>query len=156
FERHDIVPAMRVQTYRDAFSNVSRIFAAPAGRVSMRGNGLVRDPGHYETYDLQSNVIPVQELPHETLQYLKASRYCEVDLLGELAWKEFGSLAGGAHARVQAICDFAHRRLQFDYQRANPTRTASQALTEGTGVCRDFAHVATTLARCLNIPARYA
>ena len=49
-----------------------------------------------------------------------------------------------------------HRHLRFDYGKARPTRTAEQAFVEMTGVCRDFSHLAITLCRCLNIPARYA
>jgi hypothetical protein len=34
-------------------------------------------------------------------------------------------------------------------------RTASEGHDERIGVCRDFAHLAVTLCRCMNIPARY-
>ena len=61
----------------------------------------------------------------------------------------------GGWAKVQAICDFVHQRLRFSYPEARPTRTASEALAEGVGVCRDFTHLAVALCRCLNIPARY-
>jgi transglutaminase-like putative cysteine protease len=56
---------------------------------------------------------------------------------------------------VQAVCDFVHRHITFGYPFARPTRTASEAFSERQGVCRDFAHLAITLCRCLNIPARY-
>src|SRR5581483_336286 len=56
---------------------------------------------------------------------------------------------------VQAICDFAHARIKFGYEHASPTKTAFDAYTEGRGVCRDYAHLAITLCRCMNIPARY-
>jgi len=58
-------------------------------------------------------------------------------------------------SRVQAISDFVHGHLRFDYASARATRTAAQGLRQGTGVCRDFAHLAITLCRCMNIPARY-
>jgi hypothetical protein len=35
------------------------------------------------------------------------------------------------------------------------TRTAAEPYREGVGVCRDFAHLAITFCRCMNIPARY-
>ena len=57
---------------------------------------------------------------------------------------------------MQAVCNYVHNSLQFDYSRAGATRTAMKALNAGTGVCRDFAHTAIALVRCLNIPARYA
>ena len=88
-------------------------------------------------------------------RFLLPSRYCEVDSeLMPFAWNRFGQLPEG-WARVQAICDFAHRHIRFDYMQARANRTALQAWQEGVGVCRDYAHLSVTLCRCLNIPARY-
>jgi transglutaminase-like putative cysteine protease len=56
---------------------------------------------------------------------------------------------------VQAICDFVHSHIRFNYLQASATRTASDAMRERVGVCRDFAHLAIALCRCMNIPARY-
>jgi transglutaminase-like putative cysteine protease len=90
------------------------------------------------------------------LTFLLPSRYCEVDSeLLQFAWKRFGATAAGWD-RVQAICDFVHGHLRFDYQQARSNRTALEAFRERVGVCRDFMHLAITLCRCMNIPARYA
>jgi transglutaminase-like putative cysteine protease len=97
---------------------------------------------------------PVEYLPESTLIYLLGSRYCETDQLSELAWQHFGAGPTG-WARVQAVCDFVHRHIEFGYQHARRTRTAWEAYNEGRGVCRDYAHLAIALCRCLNIPARY-
>ena len=86
--------------------------------------------------------------------FLLASRYCETDLLSDVAWSRFGQTAPG-WSRVQAICDFVHNHIVFDYQQARPTRTAWEAFNERMGVCRDYAHLAIALCRCMNIPARY-
>jgi transglutaminase-like putative cysteine protease len=56
---------------------------------------------------------------------------------------------------VQAICDYVHERIAFGYEHARATRTASEAHEERRGVCRDYAHLAVALCRCVNIPARY-
>jgi transglutaminase-like putative cysteine protease len=96
----------------------------------------------------------VRDLPEETLVFLLGSRYCETDLLSDIAWSLFGHTQPG-WARVQAICDFVHNHISFNYQNARSTRTAWDAFNERTGVCRDFAHLAITFCRCLNIPARY-
>ena len=88
------------------------------------------------------------------LQFLLASRYCETERLMPLAWEKFGSVPEG-HARVQAVVDYVHQRIRFGYQHARNTRTAFEAHEEGVGVCRDYAHLAVALCRCLNIPARY-
>ena len=71
-----------------------------------------------------------------------------------MAWKLFGNVPPG-WARVQAVIDFVHAHITFGYEHARPTKTAWDAFTEKTGVCRDFAHLAIAFCRCLNIPARY-
>lgn len=154
-EHHEVSPALSEQRMRDTFDNISRVIHAPAGLVSLSGDAVVFDHGQRETYDFNAPVAEVATLPAGVLQFLRPSRYCEVDELGTLAWNQFGHLQG-AHARVQAVCDYVHNALKFDYAQADPTRTAAKALQAGTGVCRDFAHTAIALVRCLNIPARYA
>jgi transglutaminase-like putative cysteine protease len=49
-----------------------------------------------------------------------------------------------------------HNHVIFDYRFGRPTKTAVDVLREGTGVCRDFAHLFMALCRAMNIPARYA
>jgi transglutaminase-like putative cysteine protease len=93
-------------------------------------------------------------LPEETLVFLLGSRYCDTDVLSEFAWSQFGTTPTG-WPRVQAVCDFVNQHIEFGYAYARASRTASEAFKEKAGVCRDFAHLAITLCRCLNIPARY-
>jgi transglutaminase-like putative cysteine protease len=88
------------------------------------------------------------------LVYLLGSRYCETDRLSDIAWQLFGRTKLG-WARVQAIVDYVHSHIRFDYQQARPTRSAYEAWTEQVGVCRDYAHLAIAFCRCMNIPARY-
>jgi transglutaminase-like putative cysteine protease len=97
----------------------------------------------------------VQELPTETLRFLLASRYCEVDRLSDTAWNLFGNIAPG-WGRVQAVCDWVNRHVTFGYPFARPTRTALEVSIERQGVCRDFQHLAIAICRALHIPARYA
>src|SRR5256712_13103300 len=82
------------------------------------------------------------------------SRYCETERLMNEAWSLFGKTPTG-WPRVQAICDFVQSHVRFGYQHARATRTAVEVSHERCGVCRDFAHLAVTLCRCMNIPARY-
>jgi transglutaminase-like putative cysteine protease len=96
----------------------------------------------------------VPELPPETLPYLLGSRYCDTDKLSSMAWARFGHCWQG-WPLLQAILDYTHNQIRFDYQCARNDRTASQAHEERVGVCRDFAHLAIALCRCMNIPARY-
>ena len=118
-------PRVPLTGYRDSFGNWCTRIVAPAGQITIRSDAVVRD-----------------------------SRYCETDRLMDTAWSLFGQMPAG-WARVQAILDYVHQRLSFGYQYASSTKTAFDAHEERRGVCRDFAHLALTLCRCMNIPARY-
>ena len=85
---------------------------------------------------------------------MRGSRYCETDVLAQVAWDLFAHTPTG-WARVQAICDYVHHHLTFGYAYARSTKTAVEAFNERTGVCRDYTHLAVALCRCMNIPARY-
>jgi transglutaminase-like putative cysteine protease len=98
--------------------------------------------------------IAVHNLPDDVLVYLLGSRYCETDRLSDLAWSLFGGTPLG-WPRVQAIVDYVHNHIRFDYQEARPTKSAYDVHQEGHGVCRDYAHLAVAFCRCMNIPARY-
>jgi len=95
------------------------------------------------------------DLPVETLPYLTASRYCESDELVDSAWDLFGATPPG-WARVQTISNWVHNNVLFDYRFGRPTKTAVDVFREGTGVCRDFAHLFIAFCRAMNFPARYA
>jgi transglutaminase-like putative cysteine protease len=127
---------------------------APPGQIRISADAVILDRGLPESVVPSAPQISVERLPEETLVYLLGSRYCDTDRLSEFAWNQFGATTPG-WPRVQAVCDFVHGHLTFGYQFARPTRTAFEAFQERQGVCRDFAHLAVTLCRCLNIPARY-
>jgi transglutaminase-like putative cysteine protease len=148
------IPSVPITGYRDGFGNWCNRLVAPKGKFRITADGVVRDSGMLETASSWAEQHAVQQLPEETLVFLLGSRYCETDRLTETAWQLFGSTPPG-WARVQAICDFVHQHIEFGYQHASPTKTAWEVFNERKGVCRDFAHLALTLCRCLNIPARY-
>jgi transglutaminase-like putative cysteine protease len=148
------VPSLPVTGYRDSFGNwISRI-VAPAGLIRLSSYAVVNDTGRPDPVCPDAVQHAVQALPEETLLFLLGSRYCETDRLSEIAWDLFDGTPLG-WGRVQAICDFVHSRIKFGYEHARPTKTAWEVYHERTGVCRDFAHLAVTLCRCMNIPARY-
>jgi transglutaminase-like putative cysteine protease len=126
---------------------------APPGRIRLTTDALVHDSGLPEPAFPSAMQHPIEDLPNDALLFLLGSRYCETDRLSALAWSMFGHVEGWA--RVQAICDFVHQHVSFGYHHARPTRTAWETYNERVGVCRDFAHLALTLCRCTNIPARY-
>ncbi len=115
---------------------------------------VVEDSGRPDRQSPDAVQHAVEDLPDDILVYLLGSRYCETDRLSDTAWALFGHVAPG-WSRVQAIVDFAHDRISFGYPHARATRTAWDAHQEQVGVCRDFAHLAVALCRCMNIPARY-
>ena len=147
-------PSVQVTPYRDGFGNWCSRIVAPAGRLCLKADGLVRDSGLPDVIAPSVNQHKVEDLPAETLVYLLGSRYCETDRLSEAAWTLFEKTKPG-WGRVQAICDFVHHHITFGYEHARPTMTAFDVFTEGRGVCRDFAHLAIAFCRCMNIPARY-
>jgi transglutaminase-like putative cysteine protease len=141
--------------YIDSFGNRCTRIMAPQGRLSLSNSTLVRDSGALDPVDWNAPQIPIENLPAETLQFLLASRYCEVDRLSDLAWNLFGHTAPG-WPTVQAICDWVNQNTTFGYNFARSTKTAMDVSLERQGVCRDFQHLAITLCRAMHIPARYA
>ena len=156
-EKLVVEPPLAPRTFRDEFDNIKTRLEVPAGvaRLRLRSHAVVRDSGLPDPVWAGAQASPPGELPTPTLGFLLPSRYCEVDseLMG-LAWQRFGHVPAG-WARVQAVCDYVHGHLRFDYGQARANRTALDAWREGVGVCRDFAHLSLTLCRCLNMPARY-
>jgi transglutaminase-like putative cysteine protease len=154
-ERIDIEPATPVEDFTDWFGNRAARITAPAGTLRLRYDNAVTDSGQPEPRIDGLRLHPAPELPAECWQYLLASRYCEVDRLSQQAWDLFGETPE-SWERVQAVLDWVHANVAFGYEYARPTKTAADVWTERQGVCRDFQHLAITLLRCLNIPARYA
>jgi transglutaminase-like putative cysteine protease len=141
--------------YVDSFGNRCTRLVAPAGELQLRTSTLIQDSGLPDAVGTSAVEHPVAELPTETLQFLLASRYCEVDLLSPIAHDLFGGIEPG-WPRVQAICGWVNWKVEFGYPFARPTKTALDVYTERRGVCRDFQHLAITFCRAMNIPARYA
>lgn len=145
---------MPIRYYHDTFGNICGRLTAPPGGITFRADALVRDTGMRMRSSPKRSRCRSSNLPDEVLLYLVASRYCETDRLTDFAWSQFGNTPPG-WARVQAINAWVHNHVRFDYQQARPTKSAFDVFEEQQGVCRDFAHLALTLCRCMNIPARY-
>lgn len=153
-QRMTISPNVTQRQGRDAFGNIWTRLVAPAGLLEIRSEFDIYDSGHPDEVAPQARQWEINDLPDDVLPFLYGSRYCDTQKLTDLAWLTFGPIAGG-WARVQAICDYVNERIQFGYHHARSDRTASEGHDERAGVCRDFAHLAVTLCRCINIPARY-
>ena len=153
-DRLQIDPPIPANTYHDSFGNFCHVIRAPAGRLTLSTDFLVQDSGELDEVVPGAEQHPLEELPVDALIFLLGSRYCETDRLSDTAWSLFGHVPKG-WPLVQAICDYAHERIKFGYEHASPNKTAFDAFTEQRGVCRDYAHLAITLCRCMNVPARY-
>jgi transglutaminase-like putative cysteine protease len=147
-------PDVPSRDYIDMFGNTCTRIVAPAGLIEIRNDFLISDSGLSDEVAPDARQLEVADLPDDGLIYLLGSRYCDTQKLSDIAWSLFGGVTPGWQ-RVQAICDYAHERISFGYQHARCDRTASEGHQERIGVCRDFAHLAVTLCRCMNIPARY-
>ena len=147
-------PPVPARQFTDPFGNVCTRIVAPSDRISMSADLVIRDSGKPDPVALDAVQHPVEDLPDDVLPFLLGSRYCDTDKLSNIAWSLFGNTPPG-WARVQAIADFVHNHIRFDYQKADGTRTAFDGYTQREGVCRDYAHLAIALCRCMNIPARY-
>jgi transglutaminase-like putative cysteine protease len=147
-------PSLMVRGYRDAFGNWCSRIVAPTGRTKLSAAAIVNDDGEPDRTAIDAHQHAVPDLPDDALVFLLASRYCETDRLADIAWSLFGKTPAGWR-RVQAVCDYVHQHITFGYEHARASRTAWEAFCDRTGVCRDYAHLAVALCRCLNIPARY-
>ncbi|MGZ5862163.1 MAG: transglutaminase-like domain-containing protein [Methyloceanibacter sp.] len=147
-------PLVPTKEYCDGFGNICHVIRAPAGRLTISADFHVQDSGEKDEVAPDATQRPLETLSVETLVYLLGSRYCETDRLSNFAWSTFGKIPQG-WTLVQAIVDYVHDHVTFGYPHANATRTAFDTFAGGKGVCRDFAHLAVTLCRCMNVPARY-
>jgi transglutaminase-like putative cysteine protease len=141
--------------YIDSFGNRCQRFSALSGALRLAGSSLVQVEARPDEICTEAVQHPVGELPDDVLQFLLSSRYCEVDKMSRIAGEIFGSIPEG-WLRAVMIRDWVHDHVQFNYQMARPTKTALDVFTERVGVCRDYQHLAITLSRSMNIPARYA
>ena len=153
-DRMQIDPFVPATEYWDRYGNICHVIRAPAGRLTIAADFFVQDSGKTDEVAPEATQRPLETLPVDTLVYLLGSRYCETDRLSNFAWSTFGQIPQG-WTLVRTIVEYVHNHVTFGYPHANVTRTAFDTFTEGKGVCRDFAHLAVTLCRCMNIPARY-
>lgn len=147
-------PDVPLYDYIDSFGNICTRLTIPAGGITISCGFVIEDPFEPDPVVPDARQLPLEELPDTALLYLLASRYCETDKLSDVAWSLFGDVGPG-WTMVQAIVEFVHHHIRFDYACARPTKTAADVYDERVGVCRDFAHLAVALCRCMNIPARY-
>jgi transglutaminase-like putative cysteine protease len=151
FPPNTVIPT---SDYIDSFGNRCARFLAPSGHLRLSGSNLVEADAFPDIQYPDAQQMPVEDLPSDVLRFLLPSRYCEVDQFGAIAHSQFASAKPGWE-RAIAIRDWVHEKVTFSYNAARPTKTSTDVFIERIGVCRDFQHLAITLTRCMNIPARY-
>ncbi len=153
-ERLQVLPHCSYEVLPDHAGNRWCRLLAASGSTSLTYTATVEVPDSTDPVLPHVHACPIQALPIDAYRYLNASTYCDTAALMELAWSTFARIAPG-WPLVQAICDWVHERIRFDYSASQLHQSASQSVASGAGVCRDYAHLAITICRCLNIPARY-
>jgi transglutaminase-like putative cysteine protease len=153
-ERWSNNPQVGMSRYIDGFGNLCRRTTISPGVSSLKYDALLEVPDALDPEQLDAAELAPGDLPDDALVFTLPSRYCPSHELADDAWRLFGSLAPGWR-RVQAICDWVHDEVKFGYLDTSPLATAADVYRSRAGVCRDFAHLAVTFCRALNIPARY-
>ena len=147
-------PEVDSHEYLDSFGNRCWRLTAPTGRLTLEYDAEAEISPDPDPVVPEARQAPVEQLPDESLMFTLPSRYILSDHLAGVAWELFGGTEPG-WARVQAICDWVHRHIEFRTASTTPTTTALDVYLQRYGVCRDFAHMGITMCRALNIPARY-
>lgn len=94
----------------------------------------------------------VRSLPPHVLRYLRPSRYCPSDRFERFVHREFGRWRGGD--RAAAILDWIVEHVDYVAGVSDAATDAGDTFSDRAGVCRDFAHLAITLCRAGDLPAR--
>ena len=147
-------PPLDLRVYTDLYGNTCQRMLIPSGGQVLSYDATIEVSGLADEVAPDAGQLPVEDLPDNVLHYMLPSRFCLSDVLSDMAWQHFGAIEPG-WARVQGICDWVHSNIRFQYGTSNSLTTAADVCAAGVGVCRDFAHLAVTFCRALNIPARY-
>ena len=153
-EAWQLTPPLALHSYFDLYGNTCQRMVIPPGNQVLNYDATIEVSESADEVAPDAVQLPVEALPDDVLHYTLPSRFCLSDVLSDMAWQLFGTMEPG-WARVQAICDWVHSNIRFQYGSSNSLTTAADVCAQGVGVCRDFAHLAVTFCRALNIPARY-
>jgi transglutaminase-like putative cysteine protease len=153
-EKRSFEPGLPSHEFQDSHGNIACRSMLKQGRNDIRLDSLITVSSIIEEQGAGELPISVYELPSALLRYTLPSRYCDSDKLFSFAWEHFGHINNG-YTRVQAICDWVHRNIEYRYGSGRPDLSASDLIERRYGVCRDFAHAVVALCRTFNLPARY-
>jgi transglutaminase-like putative cysteine protease len=153
-EEWQLTSQIAMHAYHDIYGNLCQRLLLPQGDHMLRYDAIIEVADTWDEVSPAAPQLPVEDLPDDVLLYTLPSRFCLSDILSDTAWDLFGAIEPG-WARVQAICDWVHEHIRFQYGTSTPQTTAVDIYEQRVGVCRDLTHLAVTFCRALNIPTRY-
>ncbi len=153
-EEWQLTPQLAMHAYHDIYGNLCQRLLLPQGDHTLRYDAIIEVADTWDEVSPAAPQLPVEDLPDDVLLYTLPSRFCLSDVLSDTAWALFGTTEPG-WARVQAICDWVHEHIRFQYGTSMSQTTAVDIYVQRVGVCRDLTHLAVTFCRALNIPTRY-
>jgi transglutaminase-like putative cysteine protease len=153
-EEWQLTSQIAMHAYHDIYGNLCQRLLLPQGDHMLRYDAMIEVADTWDEVSPAAPQLPVEDLPDDVLLYTLPSRFCLSDVLSDTAWDLFGAIEPG-WARVQAICDWVHEHIRFQYGTSTPQTSAVDIYEQRVGVCRDLTHLAVTFCRALNIPTRY-
>jgi transglutaminase-like putative cysteine protease len=160
--RLDVTPAAAISEYCDAFGNLT--------------HSIDIQPPHTELVISSCSVvdrfsIPAQPSARITFydyladdaarmkqysEFLNPSRYVPFsDRLRKFFWSVRPQLSEDITAYTERMVLYVRNQFGYDGGTTNVHSTVDDILTQGGGVCQDFAHLSIGLLRLAGIPARY-
>jgi transglutaminase-like putative cysteine protease len=152
-ERYDLDPAIMAVEYVDSYGNLCQRLIAPAGSFRVTASAVVETADKIDI-SIGAPLTLMQDLPDAVLPYLLPSRFCQSDVLGELAQEIVNGVAPG-YDQPEAIRGWIAANVAYRYGTSTATTSAVDTARERIGVCRDFTHLGVALCRSLSIPARF-
>ena len=151
-ESYALSQLVPVVEYVDGYGNLCQRLEAPVGRFVITTTASVETS---DAIDVQPGALPtpIALLPDNVLQFLLPSRYCQSDLLCELAQQIVGEVTPG-YDQAAAIQNWIHTNIEYRYGTSTSSTSAQETAAQKVGVCRDFAHLGVALCRALDLPAR--
>ena len=153
YEELTTQPVVSMTEYTDIYGNSCHRILAPIGKFSINTSAIV-DTAEYAVVDYNAKFMLINDLPDETLLYLLPSRFCESDKLNYKAVEIIRDLWVG-YDIVEAIRRWVHTNIKYEHNRSTSSTSAMDTLWSRYGVCRDLSHLAISLCRSVNIPARF-
>jgi transglutaminase-like putative cysteine protease len=151
-EQYELSPSVMAVEFTDPFGNLCQRLVAPAGRFSVHTSV---DVVCAEAFDVAPGApfIEVQNLPEETLPFMRPSRFCESDRFSQLAQSLVVGRTSG-YDQCTAIMDYIGRTLRYAPGSGDQIISAGEVNQKSEAVCRDMAHLGIACCRALSIPAR--